>query len=232
MVKALVVLMVIAIGLPAGADTIFLKDGRRIETPGTWEENGQIRYFQEGGIGPAIPKDQVERIETGQDGHSPAGPAVAGGYDLQQRLGAINTRNLVEAARNATVAIETVTGHGSGFFITADGFILTNRHVVEADTAKLNQIRADLAAKQKQLESLSRQLEEMKRHLASMEKAMAEDPKRYDHSSNRTVVDDTRKNVQAGQQQFDRRRAEWEAGQRDYRQLAGKKPSRAGSRSF
>lgn len=232
MVKLLVALILIGFGSQAGADTIFLKDGRRIDTPGTWEENGQVRYFDQGRPGPAIPKADVLRIET--DAAPTAGTAAqpTGAYDLQQRLARIKTHNSVEAARNATVAIETLTGHGSGFFISTDGFILTNRHVVEADATKLEQAKAELAARQKQLEALGQELEQLKRHLASMEKAVADDPKHYDHPSNRTVVADTRKNVQAGQQQYDRKRQDFEASQRHYRELAAKKAYQTGVKIF
>ncbi|MDD9877821.1 MAG: serine protease, partial [Magnetovibrio sp.] len=40
--------------------------------------------------------------------------------------------------RPGVVTVRTATGHGSGFFISRDGFLLTNQHVVgEADTVRI-----------------------------------------------------------------------------------------------
>jgi len=51
--------------------------------------------------------------------------------DLQEQL-TLNfpPRNAVEKARNATILVQSSKGVGSGFFITKDGFILTNKHIV------------------------------------------------------------------------------------------------------
>lgn len=57
-----------------------------------------------------------------------AGPA---GTDLNQQLAAaLKPKNEIETAVLATVAIETPFGHGTGFFVTADGYIVTNKHVI------------------------------------------------------------------------------------------------------
>lgn len=52
-------------------------------------------------------------------------------WDLQEQL-TLNfpPRNAVEKARNATILVQSSRGVGSGFFITKDGFILTNKHIV------------------------------------------------------------------------------------------------------
>jgi S1-C subfamily serine protease len=232
--KPIVVLLLLVTVSAAGADTIFLKDGRRIETPGTWEENGQVRYFDQGRIGPPIPKADVLKIEGDRPAPpNSATPAPHGAYNLQQRLAERSpARSPVESARNATVAIETLTGHGSGFFITEDGFLFTNKHVVEADAVKLAQIKSRLTQQQQQLEGLAQQLEAMKKHLVQMEKAMADDPKRYDHPTNKTRLEDTRRDYNAGLQLYNQRRLALEAGQKEYRQLAGKKAYRTGITIF
>jgi serine protease Do len=44
-----------------------------------------------------------------------------------------NARNPIEAARNATVFIQTSWGLGSGFIVDESCHVITNRHVVESD---------------------------------------------------------------------------------------------------
>jgi serine protease Do len=46
-------------------------------------------------------------------------------------------RNAIESARNATVFIKTGWGMGSGFIVDADCHVITNRHVVETDGARV-----------------------------------------------------------------------------------------------
>ena len=102
--------------------------------------------------------------------------------DLRQQLAAaLNPKNEIETATLATVAIETTFGHGTGFFVTDDGYIVTNKHVIrqttgpgttddpattlkaaaldrydaqiEAETQRLEQARADIDAFRRYIDS-------------------------------------------------------------------------------
>ena len=71
----------------------------------------------------------------------------------------------LEQARNATVYIKTPWGSGSGFFVTANGYIVTNRHVVEVDPKsvqagkqKLNELVAQLDRERRNIERWEEQL--------------------------------------------------------------------------
>jgi serine protease Do len=67
-------------------------------------------------------------------------PTVASAPELQglaaQVAKAAPARNAIEVARNATVFIDTGWGFGSGFIIDAGCHVITNRHVLDRDSAR------------------------------------------------------------------------------------------------
>ena len=80
--------------------------------------------------------------------------------------------NAIEAARNATVFIKTGWGLGSGFIIDDDCHVITNRHVVESDGARVAanvtqdpQMRAGIALARQQLQSALTQARRLRRSL-------------------------------------------------------------------
>ncbi|MDB6100250.1 MAG: hypothetical protein JWO52_249 [Gammaproteobacteria bacterium] len=77
-----------------------------------------------------------------------------------QRAGAFPARNPIEAARNATVFIRTGWGLGSGFIVDQDCHVITNRHVVETDGARVASSVARDPEMQDRMETVRGQLEE------------------------------------------------------------------------
>jgi serine protease Do len=120
-----------------------------------------------------------------------------------QPAGALTARNPIEVARNATVFIRTGWGLGSGFIIDEECHVITNRHVVETDGARVansvardpdTQARMVAAAQQLQAaiareQQLRRQLAnqpgtnleqlELDRHIVSMQQELADLPGRF-----------------------------------------------------
>jgi serine protease Do len=60
-----------------------------------------------------------------------------------QLANAFPARNAIETARNATVLIKTGWGTGSGFIIDANCHVITNRHVLEADSSRAPSVVVD-----------------------------------------------------------------------------------------
>src|SRR5438046_148595 len=93
---------------------------------------------------PATPASPASAASgAAQIGAAPPAPSTAGPFPhaLQgleaQLTRTFPARNAIETARNATVFIKTGWGMGSGFIIDADCHVITNRHVVETDGARV-----------------------------------------------------------------------------------------------
>jgi S1-C subfamily serine protease len=70
--------------------------------------------------------------------------------DLKQKF---NPVSKVDEASLAVVTVKTSGGSGSGFFVTADGYIITNRHVVRPSTSSQSQdVKQRLAQRKTQLD--------------------------------------------------------------------------------
>lgn len=81
---------------------------------------------------------------------------------------AFPTNNGLEEARNATVFIKTPWGSGSGFFVTANGYIITNRHVVEFDAAQRKELQGKADKLAAELDRDLRNREMLERQLAAI----------------------------------------------------------------
>jgi len=73
----------------------------------------------------------------------------------------------IEQAKNATVAIETPWGKGSGFFIS-ETTIVTNKHVVAPDRSQLDKERQTLATSRKLISLEQEKIADLRRRLQQM----------------------------------------------------------------
>ncbi len=124
--------------------------------------------------------------------------------DLAAQLARQTPRNPIEKAVLATVAVKSGKGLGSGFFVTENGFIITNRHVIrtppqvekaravriEYIDSQAEEFYAQVAAEQERLDASRAKLEGYRRRM-----------RRADYERNLDSLEDW-------QQKLDRQRRE------------------------
>jgi S1-C subfamily serine protease len=86
---------------------------------------------------PLTPGD--ESVATAPSTQAPPPSPRNSDDGLEQQLNLAHPPgNTIERARNATVFIETSISRGSGFFVSSDCHIVTNKHVIDRDEEWLN----------------------------------------------------------------------------------------------
>lgn len=71
--------------------------------------------------------------------------------------------NVIEQARNATVFIKTSWGTGSGFFVTEDCQVVTNKHVIKINENKVERAEGNIQHWRQQLEAARENLKKRKK---------------------------------------------------------------------
>ncbi len=138
---------------------------------------GIYKYKDENGVWQftdSPPQEKIEKMERLEGTET----TPSGLKDIETDLMAeINTASDIERASIATVTIETGMGTGSGFFISKDGYILTNKHVVRGDEAQaaqvdkaLDYIDEEIEKAEKELDAEKSRLEDYRKRLEKYEK--------------------------------------------------------------
>lgn len=91
---------------------------------------------------------------------------VLKGQDLQAHFQKhLPPANKIEEARNATVSIKMPLGSGSGFFVSQNGYIVTNRHVIDSSYGQQVDVADQIETIKEQVEYQARALEQEERQL-------------------------------------------------------------------
>lgn len=140
-------------------DEIHLTTGKVIHTNRITEKNGTISYEVHGGS-VSFPASMVREIIYGKTIPEPSTPATAPTKDIsEQLLKTLFTESAIDKASLATVSIKTEAGYGSGFFISDNGYILTNRHVVRGDKKDRKEIDEEINKRQEIISKEARELD-------------------------------------------------------------------------
>ena len=93
-------------------------------------------------------------------------------------------RSPVEKATAATVAIQTPVGFGSGFFITPQGHIVTNKHVIRLSESQSAQIQSNINETQDRLTAMNRILDDESHQLDAYKRGLDDMKTRIGSESN------------------------------------------------
>jgi len=129
------------------------------------------------------PREQVKESETMvETGKSAAGSTRGGTLLLKD----YPRRSAIEMATAATVAVKGGLGYGSGFFITTDGYILTNKHVIRTTKKQKQNEKKAFEVVDGRIDAREKQFANEKKRMANYENDLKHLKRLADSERNRS----------------------------------------------
>lgn len=223
------------------AHELHLKNGHIISTDNVWREGDTVHYEQYGGT-VSIPYNLVKGVvykrhqekkgaatEQRSKAEQKSEEQIPPEKDLAAKLNkALSPKNPVEEASLCTLSVKTAAGFGSGFFISANGYIITNKHVVRGSEKQFRQIEAKIAQSRQNLQQYKRSLDTAAKKQKNYRDDLEEKDALLEKLKKTGRID--RADFKAKQQEL--REAEQRLREEEKRFVTAKKEYRAEKRSF